>query len=104
MAETLSIESTSVVPIRVAVTSENDPGVNTPEFQLTATTENDPTGTWVAGTWDGTWSATTGTGLIAITPPTNSTDFELSGTKKLWIRWVAGTHTPVFAVGKVKAA
>ena len=100
---TLAIESTSAVPIRVPVVSEVDPDSNLPEFQLTALTATDPTGTWVTGTWSGTWDATTGAGLEAVTPVTGTTGFTLTGNQKLWIRWVAGAHTPVFAVGQVRA-
>lgn len=100
---TLRIESTSVEPIRVPVVSEIDPDVNLPQFMLTATTATDPTDTWVNGEWDGSWNAANGTGLVAVTPPTGSTDFELSGVQTLWIRWTAGPHTPVAAIARVRA-
>lgn len=94
----ITVETTTTEPLIIGgIVSQFDPGSNLPQFQLTATDAADPDDAdWVNGTWSGTWSSTDGTGLEAVSPLVGSTGFEIAaGRQLLWVRWTAGTHTPV---------
>ncbi|MEO6572094.1 MAG: hypothetical protein ABIO83_11175, partial [Ilumatobacteraceae bacterium] len=65
---THQIESATIEPVDVIIKAAADPTGALPTFQVTSTTATTPTGTWVAGTWSGTWSATTK--RVAVISPT----------------------------------
>lgn len=98
-----TIESTGVAKENVVVRTSSDPTANDVEFALT-TGPLEPT-SWVVGSWNGTWSASTSE-VAALTPTigasgtlaiTGGTDYDL------WARWTVGVEVPVEHVGRFRA-
>lgn len=98
----MNIESASVESVRVKITTRVDPTGNAVEFSVTTGRRADP-GTWVAGTWDTTWNLESG--RVEALSPTIGTAGDLAvaadTSYDLWIRWTAGSETPVKRVGSL---
>lgn len=94
-----TIESTSAEKIAVDVTTPLDPTGTPPDFAIT-TTSTEPT-TWVAGTWDTTYNATTGvaTALTPLVGDGQTIAVQGGTTYDLWVRWSAGGETPIKQAG-----
>lgn len=98
------IESTTAEKIPVRIETAADPTGNAVEFAVTAASaETQPT-SWVAGSWDGAWSATTGR-ADALSPVTGASQAlaVTPGDYVLWVRWsIAGGETPVRDVATLR--
>lgn len=104
MSSRLSLEHTTVETLPTTITSRLDPTGDTVEFNMTAATLTSPSGSWTAGTWNGTWNSTTGE-VVALSPLIGSGAFVLTeGTfYKLWVRWVHGSETIVALAATIHA-
>lgn len=85
------IESESVEPLLVEITSDEDPSGTDPAFQLTSLDTTSPTGSWEDGEWDTAWNATSQR-ITAQTPTigkTGTATLELTEGVRyiLWIKW-----------------
>lgn len=92
-----TIESTTSERLRVPIISSADPTGAAVEFQLSTGRRSDPDGTWVAGSWLGSWDSVSGR-VTALTPLIG--DLETMAvvegeTYDLFVRWTADTETPV---------
>lgn len=90
----ITIESTTAEKLQVEITTTADPTAGAVEFAVG--TGNDP-GSWVAGTWVGTWDSTTGK-ATALTPLVGSGQVlpVVGATQyRLWARWHVGAEVPV---------
>ena len=84
---TIVIESATAEPAHVFVTALTDPTATPPDFQITAQDVTSPTGSWVAGSWVGSWSATRVTAQTQTIGATGQL-VAAEGTRfTLWIRW-----------------
>lgn len=98
------IESTTAERIPVRVETAADPTGNAVEFAVTAASAETQPSTWVAGSWDGSWSSTTGR-ADALSPVTGAGQAlaVTPGDYVLWIRWsITGGETPVKPVGTLR--
>ena len=84
-----ALESASAEPLRVVLQTRSDPTGAAVEFQVSSGARSSPSGVWVAGSWDGTWSNKTG--RVAALSPTIGAAGSLvvvEGTDYLlWIRY-----------------
>lgn len=97
----ITIDSSTAEKIPVTIATVADPTGGDVEFALAAGTN--PT-TWVAGEWDGSWSAANGR-VSALSPLVGSgqaldTDGETDWS--LWVRWTVGTEVPVRRPAKIR--
>jgi hypothetical protein len=87
-----SVESLSAV-----ITTSADPTAGAVSWQATAV-GSQPVGTWVAGSWSGSYAsgeATTVSPLLAALGLT-------TGTWRLWVRWSVGSETPIRIAGDLR--
>lgn len=99
-----ALESATAEALRVTVVSRADPTGTNPNFEMLVHTATSPTGTWSAGTWDGSWDPVSGE-VSAITPVigTGQTlDLTENQFHKLWMQWTHGSETPVKLVAIVE--
>jgi hypothetical protein len=85
--------------VRATLISQADPTAASVEFLTTSgNTDPDPDGSWVAGSWLGSWSSSTGK-VEALSPTVGAagSDIELAaeGEYVLWVRWTSGAARPV---------
>ena len=98
------IEHTTTEIMEVPIVSRLDPTGGAVEFQMTAHNVTSPTGSWTAGSWNGSWNSTTGK-VTALSPIIGSGSFALTeGTLyKLWVRWTIGSENPTVLAGVIRA-
>lgn len=97
----IHLESTTLEPLIMTVTTTVDPSGTPPEFSITPidiTKPLDDPAAWANGTWFGTWDADKGK-IQAVTPQLGRAPAALETTEgvdyRLWIRWTAGSDQPV---------
>lgn len=96
-------------PVSVTLTSELDPTGDDVEWLATvepADPDPDDAG-WTAGSWPGSWSATTGrveavSCDIGDAPAGLDLDAIGEGEYVLWCRWISGTSRPVKPVATIR--
>lgn len=106
MARSYVVESTAVEVVPVRVTTVADPTGAVPSFAFTAVSQSTNPSTYTAGTWSGSWDATTSR-AVALTPtlPGSGADVELTeGRWSVWCRFTQGGETVVERVGVLVVA
>jgi len=99
----ITIDSSTAERVPVTIATSADPTGGDVEFSLT--TGASPT-VWVAGTWDGSWNATTGrvSALSPLVGDGQDLDTDTDGVSdwSLWVRWTVGTEVPVRLATKIR--
>ena len=104
MTRSYSVESPAVEVVPVIVTTVADPTGGAVEFAFTSG-NTDPS-SFTAGSWSGSWSATTGQ-VVALTPtlPAAGATVPLAaGRWTVWCRFALGGETVVERVGQLVVA
>ena len=94
------IESTTREQLDGPVTARVDPSGVPPEWSLSTGRRTDP-GTWVAGSWSGSWSSRTGM-ITAVSPLVGAGEalsVEAGTVYDVWVRWTDGAARPVKWLG-----
>jgi hypothetical protein len=87
--------------LAVTIECDRDPTDDPPEFQLATKGAGDPTGTWVAGAWLGTWDAETHV-ATAVTPILGSAiPLTTKTDRDLWVKVTVGGESPRWPVGTI---
>lgn len=101
----IPIEAASLERVPLSVWSRVDPTGTAPEFVVTVSTATSPSGTWVAGTWDGAWDSATGR-VEALSPTIGAAGalaITEAGRYILWVRWTIAPEQPVKRAAFIKA-
>lgn len=89
--------STSVEKLRATVYSSSDPTGGVVEWQLAAAGSAPAIGSWVAGTWSGSYASGKATAVSPLIASLGAT----AGRFGVWIRWTVGTETPERNAGEL---
>ena len=104
MSGTQTVQSESKESIRVPITTSADPTATAPQFSV-STSQVDP-GSWVNGTWSGSWDPSTQE-TTALTPTLGSTaagatiSLTAGTVYWLWARITVGAEIGVWPVGRI---
>lgn len=89
--------------LEVVITATLDPTGTDPEFALSAPSADTP-GSWVSGSWSGTWDSATkkATAVTPLVGAGKTLDVEAGQHYRLWIKVTAGSEAAVWPVGSIR--